>query len=235
MWEDIINLPMDVLDAYDAFRGHFLAYLERYLGRKLVTFTVLRNPVERTISHYCHVQRAPEHPFHSEARALSLADFCTHPRTRHMVRNYQAGYLACPAAKDPREVAQTMTKDHFATYKLQLALDPSPDEFPDRDELYRAASHRLRSFAAVGITERLRESLILIARHFGAPHPPEFGRRNVAPSRIAVDDHTTRIIRECTEVDHELYADEKRRFDDSVEKLLGSTEPARTQSSKKRL
>ena len=41
MWEDIIRVPMDVMNNYDAFRGHFLAYLEPYLGRALSTFTVL--------------------------------------------------------------------------------------------------------------------------------------------------------------------------------------------------
>lgn len=220
MWEDIINVPMDVMRTYDAFRGHFLGYLEPYLDRKLAAFTVLRNPVDRTISHYCHVQRAPEHPFHAEAGRLSLAEFCTHPRTRHMVQNYQAGYLACPIGKNPRELARTMTPDDLAAYKLQLALDPSPDQFPSRDELYRAAANRLRSFIAVGITERLRESFVLIARQLGGPRPPEFGRRNVAVNRtMALDSHTTRIVRECTDIDHALYAEELKRFENSLKEL----------------
>ena len=28
MWEDIIRVPMEALKGYDAFRGHFLSYLE---------------------------------------------------------------------------------------------------------------------------------------------------------------------------------------------------------------
>lgn len=220
MWEDIINTPMDVMNTYDVFRGHFLAYLEPYIGRKLATFTVLRNPVERTISHYCHVQRAPEHPFHSDARNLSLAEFCTHPRTRHMVQNYQAGYLACPERKDPKSLALTMTNNDLAAYKLQLALDPSPNEFPAKDELYNAAYNRLRQFIAVGITERLRQSFELIAQRLGGPSPPEFGRRNVGTNRIsAVDEGVIRIIRECTDVDHALYAHELRHFEHNLEEL----------------
>jgi hypothetical protein len=203
MWEDIINVPLEIMNAYQAFRGHFLAYLEPYLGRKLTTFTVLRNPVERTISHYCHVQRAPEHPFHNEACVLSLADFCTHPRTRHMVQNYQAAYLACPGRKDPSELKQNLTSADLASYKLQLALDPSPDELPGSDELYREACNRLRPFGAVGISERLRESFVLIAREPGGPFPPEFERRNVAPRRTtSLDSRTMKTILACTDVDH---------------------------------
>ena len=221
MWEDIIHVPMEVMKTYDAFRGHFLAYLEPYLGRRLTAFTLLRDPVERTISHYCHVQRAPEHPFHADALALSLAEFCTHPRTQHMVRNYQAGYLACLGNKDPRELARTMTVHDLAAYKLQLALDPSPAEFPARDELYRAACSRLRSFTAVGITEKLRESMLLIASRLGGSRPPDFGRRNVGPNRIAVSDgHTIGVIRACTDVDHALYSEELRRFEDNLEEFM---------------
>jgi hypothetical protein len=138
-----------------------------------------------------------------------------------MVQDYQAGYLACPGRKDPRELARTMTKDDLALYKLQLALDPSPDEYPTRAELYRAAFNRLRSFVAIGITERLNESFMLISRQLGAANPPEFGRRNVAQNRpTAIDDHTMRIIRECTEIDHALYADELKQFEDNIEEQL---------------
>jgi len=73
---------------------------------------------------------------------------------------------------------------------------------------------------AVGISERLRESLVLIAQQLGGPQPPEFGRRNAAASRVsAPDGHTIRIIRECTDIDHALYADELRRFEDKLKDL----------------
>ena len=105
MWEDIITLPKESFAQYHAFRGHFLAYLEPYLGRKLDTFTILRDPVERTISHYYHARRAREHPYHADALSMPLAEFCVHPRTRHMVQDYQCGYLACPGRRTPEEVA----------------------------------------------------------------------------------------------------------------------------------
>ena len=76
------------------FRGHFLTHLEPYLGRKLATFTMLRDPVERTISHYYHVRRDPDHPSHEDTSRMSLREFCVDPLTRHMVENFQAGYLA---------------------------------------------------------------------------------------------------------------------------------------------
>ena len=221
MWEDIIRVPMKVMGTYDAFRGHFLAYLGSYLDRELSIFTILRDPVERTISHYSHVRRSPEHPFHAKAKVLTLAEFCLHPLTHHMVRNYQAGYLACPEKKNPRELAKRMSNEDLSAYKLQLALDPSPGEFHDANALYRAGYDRLRSFLAVGITERLQESLTLIARRLGASAPPEFGRRNVGNLSGLPDDRTIGIIRACTEVDHALYCDETKRFECDLEAFSG--------------
>jgi hypothetical protein len=213
MWEDIVTLPMEVLAGYDVFRGHFLDYLEPYLGRALDTFTILRDPVERTISHYYHVQRAPDHPFHVVAQSLTLATFCVDSRTRQMVRNYQSRYLACPHGRNPRELAEGMTKEDFAAYRLQLALDPGPDDMPSSEELYQAATQRLQGFLAVGISDKLQDSLALIAHALGFPDPPAFPMRNVAQNRPeSVDHDTLRTIRANTEVDQALYEAIRRDF-----------------------
>jgi hypothetical protein len=214
MWDDIIRFPRRQLAQYHAFRGHFLAFLEPYAGRKFATFTVLRDPLERTISHYCHARRSPEHPFHHEANTLSLAEFCRHPRTRHMVRNYQSGCLASFGSKSPGELAARMTAEDFAGYQLQLALDPAPDLFPAPDKLYHAAADRLRSFVAVGITERLQESFSLIARALRLPAPPVLPIRNAAPNRPAtLDRDTRRIIHAHTEVDQAVYEAARRAIE----------------------
>jgi hypothetical protein len=73
--------------------GHFHMHLEPFAGRKLKRFTISPDPVARTISHHLHVKRAPGHPYFQMARLISLLEFCTHPKTRHMVENYQARYL----------------------------------------------------------------------------------------------------------------------------------------------
>lgn len=206
MWEDIIHIPLPELRQYRAFRGHFLAYLEPHLDLPLRKFTILRDPVERTISHYLHARRSPEHPYHQDAATMSLAEFCRSPRTRHMVENYQAGYLYWPAADSPATVASSMTSDDLAQYKLQLHLDPDPARFPPPDALHQAAQARLDSFAAVGITEDLNHSLRLVAAALGLGVPPDFEKRNVGrQSRSDLDPDTRRLIESRVEVDLALY------------------------------
>ena len=106
---------------WDIFRGHFLSHLELYTGRQFKTFTLLRDPVQRTISHYYHVRRSPEHPFYAHAVRLTIKEFCTHPSTRHMVVNYQCGYLA-KVASDPVIAARQIEPAGLERFELQEVL-----------------------------------------------------------------------------------------------------------------
>src|SRR4051794_23501320 len=107
LWDQLIDAPQAELARYQVFRGHFYGFLEEYLGRPLRKFTLLRNPLERTISCYYYIRQYPEHPNHKHATALSLRQFCTHKSTRYLVENYQAGYLASFLyTRDPVKLAK---------------------------------------------------------------------------------------------------------------------------------
>ena len=137
-----------------------------------------------------------------------------------MVRNYQSGYLASFGSRTPAEIARTMTSSDFAAYRLQLALDPAPDNFPAPDRLYEAALRRLDSFVAVGITERLQTSISLIARALGFESPPAFPIRNAATNRPPpIDLDTRRIIYAQTEVDQAVYAAAKNAIEHQLDRL----------------
>ncbi len=206
LWEQLIAVPRPDLDRWDVFRGHFLSHLEPYLGRRLATFTMLRDPIERRISHYHHVRRAPEHPFHRKALSTSLADFCLDPSTRHMVENYQASYLA-KAPRDPSEIARTLTPEQLARFELQEALQ-FPDNFRSAGELYGRAAERLASFTAVGLAEQFSDSLERFSHTLHRPVPAPFKSENVNPDRPPaeqIDAGTIALIRRLTEVDRALY------------------------------
>ena len=206
LWEQLIALPRTELDQWNLFRGHFLSHLEPYLGKRLVTFTMLRDPVERTLSHFYHVRRAVEHPFHEQALGMSLAEFCVHPTTRHMVENYQASYLA-KAPRDPIEAAQGLTPEGLARFQLQERLQ-YPDTFADGAALLESAKARLATFAAVGFTEDFTNSLQRISHALNGlasqPFEPENVNLHRAPT-TTVDETTLSVIRALTEVDRELY------------------------------
>jgi hypothetical protein len=213
LWDQLITVARGELSNWKIFRGHFLSHLAPYLCRSLKTFTILRDPLERTISHFCHVRRAPDHPFHLQARRMSLEEFCVHEETRHMVENYQAAYLA-KAPEDPIGMADRISKDGLSRHELQERLQ-YPDDIPDPATLVRRAEQRLATFVAVGITEQLNESLHRVASALGCSAPEPFPPQNVNPEPMSVsnlDQKTLTLIRKLTEVDQYLYDSVKRSF-----------------------
>jgi hypothetical protein len=167
---------------------------------------MLRDPVERTISHYSHVRRFADHPFHDNVLRMSLAEFCATPATRHMVENYQAAYLAT-APRNPLLAAETLSEASLARFELQEQMQ-YPDRFDNSAALFENAKDRLNTFAAVGFTEDFTASIRHIALSLNCSEPGSFEAQNVNPERLPtaeLDRATLDLIRDLTEVDRRLY------------------------------
>jgi len=206
LWDQLITVPRAELDHWHIFRGHFLSHLEPYLGKRLATFTMLRDPVERTLSHYYHVRRVPDHPFHEHALRMSLAEFCVNPLTRHMVENYQAAYLA-KSPGNPINVARDLTPECLARFELQERLQ-YPDKFAHSSALFDRAQQRLAEFTSVGFTEDFTNSLLRFSHSLNCVASQPVERQNVNPEGQGVadvDGSTLSLIRDLTEVDRSLY------------------------------
>lgn len=69
LWSRLLAWPPESLADYDLFRGHFYRGLHRYLDVPLTPFVFLRNPIDRSISHWEHIRRSPDHYFHDRVVA----------------------------------------------------------------------------------------------------------------------------------------------------------------------
>jgi hypothetical protein len=204
LWDHLDGWPMERLQNYRLFVGHFGDALENYLGVKMRTVTVLREPVERSISQYAHVRRDELHPYHKLAEQLSLREFCVHPETRHMIENYQAKYLASRIPDVIRTANRTQAarvRDFGITDAFEHIMDCSLSP----KDLQRRARARLDDCAAVGVTERLDETLGLFARTAGVDWQSDAPKKNTADNRPAVDPETIALIRELTAIDVALH------------------------------
>lgn len=174
--------------SYDAIVGHTAHELLDAVPEPVESFTMLRRPTSRVVSHYYHVCRDESHVYHDKARHLQLSEYVSSGVADDRLRNH---YCA-----------------RFSGW--------SPDEVREAPKgAFEKAKEQLRDFSLVGITERFDESLLEARKQFGWVLPPIYAKRNVSHKRPSVSelkDETRRAIREATGYDQALYDWARNRF-----------------------
>jgi hypothetical protein len=223
MWDDFFRAPELRSTSYDAYAGHFGMDLPKFLRTHMRVFTLLREPIARTRSHYLEVRRTTTHPLHDLVSTQTLRDFVFDPATVPMVVNFQARYLASTGLA-LEEFSCIFTPYWHSRYTLSVAWETASC-YVDTSTLKEAAMSALRSLDFVGLTEDFKEELRRLQKIFGfrSIHVP---RSNASPREDAdqpIEPDVEQRIRYLTSVDAELYtaAQELRK----QSKLTSATTP----------
>jgi hypothetical protein len=201
--------------------GHLPWEVRELLPPATRAVTVLRDPVERSLSHYWQLSINPD--VQAESPGFSLEEFVESPRWNTLCRDYQARQLAhridvAHAGKSyaPSERFASLGPPFPAEHKypLQSLFDCSPLNMTG-DDLERAALQSLSQIEFVGVTEHLDELYREVTdRVWSLVEVPALGRQNTAPDRprrATVSADLVRRIEEMTAVDHALYDEARRR------------------------
>jgi hypothetical protein len=175
--------------------GHIAFGLHRRIPQPTTYITVLRDPVERTISNYFEVKKVlcdrnkgteAYSDFHKAAR-MDLAEFVSSGIMPYLTHNHQVQMLS-----NSRPMGQCSAAD-----------------------LERAKENLVNHFSIVGLTERFDETLVLMRRRFGW-NVSGYSRKNVAAQRGRGNDFpegTIDLVRECNRLDLELYCFAEELFE----------------------
>ena len=180
----------------EAVYGHFSFGIHEVFGIQGRYVTVLRRPVDRVVSFFRHQANYDDNEYHRLiAEGMTLKDLLRGEQC-HQVNNHMVRILSGHV-------------DAGVTH--------------DRGLLDRARANLDTHFDAVGITERIDESVALIGRALGWPALPAVPRINVTPRRdsFVLDEETRAEIERYNALDIELYDRVARQFADAV-----SAEPA---------
>ena len=164
--------------------GHMPYGIHAQMPRPHRYVTMLRDPIERTISHYYFMRRDPTSYMHEAVKDnnWSLADYLRHSHD-HMMDNCQVRALS--------GVWNTVAIGELTDEMLAMACD------------------NLRTqFAVVGLTERFDESLLLMQQVLGWPYVYYRRKINVTvnrPKSQSLDPETLKIIQRRNQLDQQLY------------------------------
>lgn len=202
IWPELLDWPLERLHEASFVRGHFYYGLIANLWRTPpVCVTMLRDPVERTLSAYGHLKTHADHPEHRRTASVALEDAVDDPWLSPHFLNAQTNMLTLRFEPvfpfDPMAVRASIRQQ-------QGGADA------------KAAGRILASFAWVGITERFEESLLLLCYELGLPVPAGLGRENVNLSRPRSEELSSaehEALLRVNAADLKLYEGASRRFD----------------------
>ena len=161
LWSELLRRDRATLSEFNLFVGHFYTALPSYLNRELVSFTFLRHPVSRSISHYLHIIREQGHYLHERRTALVLSR-----RSWMILSACRCSSISKPCALsmecDPVAVQRSLPdaeRGRFPPAQIESSLDgytsavnlPLAMEFLDRCKF-------------VGVTERMEDSMARLDR-----------------------------------------------------------------------
>jgi Sulfotransferase family len=171
-------LPPERRARIRVYRGHFPFVAAELLGEELVTITILRDPVERTISYLKHCKRYKE-----EHRSLSLEQIYQDPFFFPTeILNHQAKLFAMTSEDEPE------------SYLDVIEID---------DRRLEIAKANLERVDVLGFQEHFQELVEEMGRRYGWRFGP-VGDRHVGPE-TGVSGSFRRRIAEENAADLEFY------------------------------
>jgi hypothetical protein len=211
--DHVASIPRPLLNRAMLITGHLPYEVVELLSPDVAVCTVIRDPIERTLSHYGHV--VDEMGTRPGAEQLPLETFVCSAQWRPLWENYQSRQLvhrvglsdAWTGFSPVERAADRDLSSADSTYPLQSLFDTGPLQLSG-DELHSAALSRLDSIELVGTTDDLNALVARAATFWRQPVP-------VAVPRLRVNDHRVHqadlpwsllgTIREGTAVDSALY------------------------------
>lgn len=179
--------------------GHVPATIVTHLPFETTSLTILRDPVERTISHYFFLRSRGHLPLTKQNKPIEIEEFVDHPGTRGVAYNFQTFQLAVEI-------------DSVGNYADPLsAYDP------------RKAIENLQAMTVVGTTENLDLTMSLLHCKLGWDGPDPLATLNPTvpfAARNRLKASTIKAIRNANLCDIEVYEYARQRLRGDVGDIL---------------
>ena len=178
------KLSAEEINKIDLLKGHLPFGLHECFTRDFTYVTMMRNPVDRIISHYRYALQKPNHYLHKQITEQNMD-----------IRDYVDSGMS-------NELDNAMVRI------LSNHLYDIPFGACNEDMLNLAKSNLVQFFSVIGLLERFDESVLLMKIKLGWKKYPVYHKKNVTrknQGKKAVDNELINHIRQRNSLDWELY------------------------------
>lgn len=192
--DEIAEWPEERKRRIRYLQGHFIYGAHKVLPQECSYITMLREPVDRVISHYYFIKRSSSHPLH---------DVVVKPNMN--LEEYVASGVCDEVSNDQARLVAGVRRN-------------SP---VDVEEMLRMAKENIDSkFLVAGLLEEFNKTLMLLKSRLGLRNI-FYGVRNQTigrPLKEQIPKHILNLIYEQNYADIELYAYAKERLAETIER-----------------
>lgn len=186
-------------------QGHFGFGIDQNFQRPCTYFTMLRDPIERTLSYYYHVHKHLSYYASLTANKLPTPPLSWDFFCRNLANNVMTRYLS---GCEWQYLSQYNSMVEFELDKLTDAAVIESYINIDGQKMLAAAKQNIdKHFSLVALTERFDQSLLLMKNILGW-HNQQYVNYNVSSNRLSQQQHSSQeidCIKHYNQLDLELY------------------------------
>jgi hypothetical protein len=196
-----VALPQDERNRYQVVAGHVRYGIHRFFTEGTPRyFTMLRHPIERTLSAYSYALEKPRKPHHVRISEITFIEYVSDAKLGEKQAAWLMGYLP----------GDTPTLDAYGG-----------DQMLPENTLDVLKKRLTEDFVLAGVLERYDASLLLLQDTFGWANM-YYERMNTTGKRVRYGDLTAeekRALDALTGKDFELYDWARAQFEAKIEAL----------------
>ncbi|MCA9140111.1 MAG: sulfotransferase family 2 domain-containing protein [Planctomycetales bacterium] len=203
---ELETMPAEQQSRFRFISGHLPFGIHQFLPQQSRYITVLRDPIDRVVSHYYFVREQRKHPLHDAvmSKNMTVADYVTSGLSGEL--NNGMVRLICGRAESDSLRGHAPCEDG----DLRIALD-----------------HLRDHFEVVGLLEQIDATQQLLSRVFGWPERSSVrkNKTKVRKSTASLKKKEREIIASHNAMDIELYRWASERFENDCAKYGISIAP----------
>jgi len=172
-------------------KGHMKFGLHKFIPQPSTYFSLIRDPIDRIVSHYHYVLRTPNHYLYNKVKKADMD-------IKEYVESGISTELNNGQLRDLSGVGKSFKFGECPNNLMKIVR-------------YNINTH----FSFIGLFERFDESIIFLKRQFNWK-TPYYIHRNVTKNRMKVkelDSETIKTIIKYNKMDIQFYNDYKEKFD----------------------
>lgn len=230
LWREVGHIDQNKLASYRLFRGHFGGGGLKILTKQQIRYlTIIRNPIDLTVSTWRFVLREPNTAVHDLVKKgnFDLKTFIDTPQTQRLIENRMVRNLSFDFSQDPDAQEVFLSTDSLQT--VQKYISNRHQSLQD-EQRYQRAVKMLEQCIWFGLQDRFLESMQLFCYVFKVPPIGDTQKLNQKNTDYQLTDQEFMSIEQLNQWDMRLYQNAKKMFEQHYQAMCVELERNRSSS-----